>query len=177
MVALTQRVCFLFLQNSWFSGTPVLMLSVLAACSSGWFPGLLETGQCYLNSERFTVLLCCQLPTDFHNISIVKGVSASGVGSSRTIYGTDCSASNHALSLSEKSGYLWCTFVSVPYTAKCIGEWAGRYNRVDCVELSVSPVTPINYCRNSPEGVWWPWYIGSDLGCKEDFWEASSLGF
>ena len=33
--------------------------------------GLLETGQCHPNSERSTVLLCCQLPIDFQNISIV----------------------------------------------------------------------------------------------------------
>ena len=33
--------------------------------------GLLETGQCHPKPERSTVLLCCQLPTDFHNISIV----------------------------------------------------------------------------------------------------------
>ena len=25
----------------------------------------------------------------------------------------------------ERSGYLLCTFVRVPYTAECIGEWAG----------------------------------------------------
>ena len=35
------------------------------------FPGLLETIQSHSNSERSTVLLCYQLPTDFHNISIV----------------------------------------------------------------------------------------------------------
>ena len=27
--------------------------------------------QCHPNSEKSTVLICCQLPTDFHNISIV----------------------------------------------------------------------------------------------------------
>ena len=26
----------------------------------------------------------------------------------------------------KRSGYLRCTFVRVPYTAKCIGEWEGR---------------------------------------------------
>ena len=35
------------------------------------FPGVLETGQCHPNSERSTVLFCCQLPTSLHNISIV----------------------------------------------------------------------------------------------------------
>ena len=44
-------------------------------CFGGLFvwvvSGLLETGQCHSNSDRSTVLLCCQLPTDFHNISIV----------------------------------------------------------------------------------------------------------
>ena len=40
-----------------------------------------------------------------------------------------------------------------------------------------SPVTPINDWRNCTEGVWWPWYIGSDIWCQDYFWEASSLGF
>ena len=35
----------------------------------------------------------CQLPTDFHNISIAQGVWAPGVGSPRTIYGTQWCAS------------------------------------------------------------------------------------
>ena len=33
--------------------------------------------------------------------------------------------------LSERSGYLWCTFLRVPYTAKCIGEYPGGYDRTD----------------------------------------------
>ena len=33
--------------------------------------------------------------------------------------------SNHQVCLSQRPGYLWCTFVRVPYTAKYIGEWAG----------------------------------------------------
>ena len=37
----------------------------------GSFTGLLETGQFHPNSERSTVLFCCQLPANFHNISIV----------------------------------------------------------------------------------------------------------
>ena len=37
----------------------------------GSFPGLRETGQCHLNSKKSSVLLCCQLLTDFQNISIV----------------------------------------------------------------------------------------------------------
>ena len=36
-----------------------------------FFPSLLEAIQCQPNSERSSVLLCCQLPTDFHNTSIV----------------------------------------------------------------------------------------------------------
>ena len=40
--------------------------------SSGYFPHLLETDQCHSNSQRSTVLLCCQLPTDFHNIMLSK---------------------------------------------------------------------------------------------------------
>ena len=27
--------------------------------------------------------------------------------------------------LSERSRYLWCTFMLIPHTRKCIGEWAG----------------------------------------------------
>ena len=33
-------------------------------------------------------------------------------------------ASNHPVCLSEMSGYLWCVFMYVPFTAKCIWEWA-----------------------------------------------------
>ena len=47
-----------------------------------------------------------KLRTDFYNISIVKGVSAPGVGSSWTNYGTTWRASNHPVFLSEKPGYL-----------------------------------------------------------------------
>ena len=35
------------------------------------FPACLEAGQCHPNSERFTVLFGCQLPTNLNNISIV----------------------------------------------------------------------------------------------------------
>ena len=51
------------------------------------FPCLLDTDKCHPNSERSTVLLWCQLPTNFHNIIIVKGVCAPGVCSSWTICG------------------------------------------------------------------------------------------
>ena len=102
-------------------------------------------------SEWFTVLLCCQLPTDFNNISIVSGVSASGVGSPRMIYGMQWCASNHPVCLSVKSGYQWCTCVRVAYTAKCILEWAGGQDRTywfqrrlwygqPCREFSISYV-------------------------------------
>ena len=37
-------------------------------------------------------------------------------------------------------------------------------------------VTPSNYWRNCAEGVWWPWYIGSDIWFQDEIWEASSLG-
>ena len=44
----------------------------------GSFPGettqTMETGQCHPNSKRSIVILCCQLPTNFHNTSTVKGV-------------------------------------------------------------------------------------------------------
>ena len=35
----------------------------------------------------------------------------------------------------------------------------------------------INYLLNCAEGVWRPWYIGSDNWFQDNFWEASSLGF
>ena len=43
---------------------------------------------------------------------------------SRLMENSRC-ASNHLICLSERSGYLWCTFVCVPYTAMFIGVWAG----------------------------------------------------
>ena len=46
-------------------------------------------------------------------------------------------ASNHPVCLSERSGYLWCTFVRVAYTAKCIGEWSeGNRNHTDWFQRS-----------------------------------------
>ena len=78
--------------------------SVSAASLSFSFPCLLETWQCHLNSERPTALLCRQLPTDFHNISIVQGVWAAGVGSSGTINGMQWCPSNHPVYVSEKYG-------------------------------------------------------------------------
>ena len=84
-----------------------------------------QTSQCYLNSKRSSVLLSCQLPTDFSNISFVKGVWAPNVGSFFTICGTQWCATNNPVWLSERSGYLWCTCVPVPYSAMCIAEWAG----------------------------------------------------
>ena len=44
--------------------------------------------------------------------------------SSWTIYGTQWCDSNHPVCLSERSGYLRCTFVRVPFTAMCNGKWA-----------------------------------------------------
>ena len=40
-------------------------------------------------------------------------------------------ASNQPICLPERSGYLWCTFMCVPYTAKCIEEWAARIVQID----------------------------------------------
>ena len=45
------------------------------------------------------------------------------------------------------------------------------------VTHNASTVNPINYRRHCAGGVWWPWYIGSDIWFQDDFWEASSLGF
>ena len=50
----------LFLKST--ADVMALHLSVVfwwAACSSGKFPGLQEAGQCHPNSERSTVLICC----------------------------------------------------------------------------------------------------------------------
>ena len=71
MVALTHWVCFLtFLRELLMLCSPVFVL-----CFGGLFVWvvscLLEAGQSHPNSERSTVLLCCQLPTYFRNISIV----------------------------------------------------------------------------------------------------------
>ena len=71
-----------------------------------------------------------QLPTDFYNITVVEAVTASGVGSSQTIYGTQWCAFDHQVCLSSRSGYLWSTFKCVPYTATCIGERAEDYRIV-----------------------------------------------
>ena len=89
------------------------------------------------NSERSPVLHCCQLPTNFHNISIVEGVWAPCVGSSWMIYGTQWCASNRPGCLLEMSGYLWCTSVCIPYTAECIGEWAGGSDHADWLQCSL----------------------------------------
>ena len=45
------------------------------------------------------------------------------------------------------------------------------------VTHNASPITRINYWRYCAEVVWWPWYIGSDIWFRDDFWEASSLWF
>ena len=54
-----------------------------------------------------------------------------GVGSSWMIYGTQWCASIQTVCLMERNGYLLCTIVHVPYTAECIGEWAGGKDRAD----------------------------------------------
>ena len=50
---------------------PPYQCCVQADCSSEQFPGYLQIAQCLPNFERSTFLLCCQLPTDIQNISIV----------------------------------------------------------------------------------------------------------
>ena len=44
-----------------------------------------------------------------------------------------------------------------------------------CTQHYTYPVTPINYWWNCAEGVWWPWYIGSDIWFQDDLSEASLL--
>ena len=72
MVALTHLVCFLFLLRKLLMLWPPVSLSVVFSLIVV-IPGLQETGQCHPYFEGSTVL-CCQLPTNFHNISVVKGV-------------------------------------------------------------------------------------------------------
>ena len=63
MVALTHWACFPLRELLMF--WPLSQCSVSKTSSSGLFTCLLETGQCHPKSEWSTVLLCCQLPTDF----------------------------------------------------------------------------------------------------------------
>ena len=44
---------------------------------------------------------------------------------------------NHPVCISERSLYLWWTFVRVPYTAKCIGEWAGGLDSAEWFQCSL----------------------------------------
>ena len=39
--------------------------------------------------------------------------------------------------LTEWAGYLWCSSVRLPYTAECIGEWAGDSDHADCHQCSI----------------------------------------
>ena len=61
------------------------------------------------------------------------------------------------------------------------GEWNWMRVRLRRCSLQVthsaSQVTLINCWRNCVEGVWWPWFIGSDIWLQDDLWEASSLGY
>ena len=57
--------------------------------------------------------------------SVLSNLFERLVSSSFTIYGTQWCASNHPVCLYKRSGYLWCTFVRVLYTVKCIAMWAG----------------------------------------------------
>ena len=61
-----------------------------------------------------------------------------GVGSSRQLCGTQWCASNHPVYLSERSVYMWCVFVHVPYTAKWIGELALIRYRIVQIEFSTA---------------------------------------
>ena len=55
-----------------------------------------------------------------------KGPPSSSVANYRPVFITSAVVCFQPPSLlSERSGYLCCTFVCVPYTAECIGEWAG----------------------------------------------------
>ena len=64
----------LFLKRTADVLAPRLSVVFLRLVRLGSFSALLETGQCHTYFKGSTILLCCQLPTDFHNISIVQGV-------------------------------------------------------------------------------------------------------
>ena len=103
-------------------------------------------------SERSTVLLCCQLPTDFHNINVVMCL---------TIHYVFCrfvsdDLWNELVCFQQPSlpiGKMWVPlkhFCAVSYTAKCIGVFGRRLGlcrliaqpliRSIVMELSISSV-------------------------------------
>ena len=97
MMTLTHWVCLLFFLRE--------LLMLLPPVLVWWFGGLFVWVGAQLDGDRpmspqfrkVHRLICCQLPTDFHNISIVYSVWAPGVCSSWTIYGTQwcCGATKH----------------------------------------------------------------------------------
>ena len=108
-----------------------------------WIPWGSGYSHCTESSFLWVVLFwVVQLPTNFHNLSIVKGVWAPGVGSFGTIYGMQC-ASNHPVSLSERPGYLWCTFACVPY---CRVHWRVGRRLGMCRLISVKPLSTAVLC-------------------------------
>ena len=113
MVALTHWVCILvFLRTA----------GVMATCHSVVFRRLVHLGSfsaCWWH-ENVTTIPKGPPPSSVANYRLVSITSVLSkmfqrlrVCSSWMIYGTQWGASNHPVCLSERSGYLWCTFVSV----------------------------------------------------------------
>ena len=128
MVALIHWVSFLIFLRELMFWPPRLSAVFRRLVRLGSSSGLLEMSPQFqkVTPTQITMLCCsalclyCQLPTYFNDIRIVKGVAASGVCSFRTIYITQWCASNLPVCLSERSGYLWCTFERVPHLK---GHW------------------------------------------------------
>ena len=68
------------------------------------------------------------------------------------IYGTQWCDSNHPVSKLEKSGYLCCTYLCVPYTAKCSGDWQGLR---PCRLISAQPLTESTIIEFSISSALW----------------------
>ena len=90
-------------------------------------------------SPQFRKIHYCQLPTDFHNVSIVYGVWASGVCSSWTIHGMQWCASNQPVCSSERPGCLWCTFTHT-LPIHCKVHWRVGRRLGSCRLISVEPL-------------------------------------
>ena len=90
----------------------------------------------------------------FHNTSIVQGVWASGGSSSQTIHGTLRCASNDPVCLSERFGYLWCTFVCVTFTAEC--NWRASRQSTRTNPAGRNTAQCCNRFQTPNHGTWWP---------------------
>ena len=77
-----------------------------------------------------TVLLCCQLPTDFHNISIIKVFER--LVAVRLGRFMERSGVLPTTQFAYRKGLGTCdVLLCQSHTLKCIGEWAGGLDRTD----------------------------------------------